>query len=161
MTTLYLDMDGVVADFNGYASEILNKQQIVHDRWDDEDWNVLKENPRLYRNLKKTKEADIIVEFCKTYCKKNKYQLLFLTAVPKANDVSWAFYDKVLWIQEHYSDIPVMFGPYSKDKHTHCMPGDILIDDRTSNIHEWNSVGGIGLLYKNNFEEIRNILLND
>jgi hypothetical protein len=54
-----------------------------------------------------------------------------------------------------------MFGPYSKDKHTHCVPGDILIDDRTSNIHEWNNVGGIGLLYKNNFEEIQNILLND
>ena len=45
MTILYLDMDGVVADFNRYASEILNKQQIVHDRWDDEDWNILKENP--------------------------------------------------------------------------------------------------------------------
>lgn len=161
MTILYLDMDGVVADFNRYASEILNKQQIVHDRWDDEDWNILKENPRLYRNLKKTKEADTIVEFCKTYCEKNKYQLLFLTAVPKANDIAWAFYDKVLWAQEHYPGIPVMFGPYSKDKHTHCVPGDILIDDRHSNIYEWNNVGGIGLLYKNNFEEIRNTLLND
>jgi 5'(3')-deoxyribonucleotidase len=154
-------MDGVVADFNGYASEILNKQQLVHDRWPDEEWNVLKENPRLYRNLKKTKEADTIVAFCKKYCEERQYQLLFLTAVPKANDVPWAFYDKVLWVQEYYPDIPVMFGPYSKDKHTHCILGDILIDDRTSNITEWINAGGIGLLYKNNFDVLKNILLND
>jgi 5'(3')-deoxyribonucleotidase len=161
MTTLYLDMDGVVADFNEYAGTILNKQNIVDDRWPDDEWNILKENPRLYRNLKKTKEADTIVAFCKTYCKEKQYQLLFLTAVPKANDISWAFYDKVLWIQEYYPDIPVMFGPYSKDKHTHCTPGDILIDDRSSNINEWIDAGGIGLLYKNNFDVIKHRLLND
>ena len=38
-----------------------------------------------------------------------------------------------------------MFGPYSKDKHQHCEPGDILIDDRSSNIEEWRAVGGIAI----------------
>jgi hypothetical protein len=42
-----------------------------------------------------------------------------------------------------------MFGPYSKDKHQHCRPGDILIDDRSSNIEEWQAAGGIAIHHKN------------
>ena len=62
--------------------------------------------------------------------------------MPKGNDVKWSFYDKVVWAQQHFPDIAVMFGPYSKDKHVHCMSGDILIDDRLSNIEEWAAAGG-------------------
>ena len=38
-----------------------------------------------------------------------------------------------------------MFGPYSKDKWQHCNAGDILIDDRQSNIDEWRAAGGIAI----------------
>jgi hypothetical protein len=65
--------------------------------------------------------------------------------VPKANDISWAFYDKVIWAQTNFPGIPVMFGPYSKDKWKHCLTGDILIDDRSSNIDEWRAAGGIAI----------------
>ena len=40
-----------------------------------------------------------------------------------------------------------MFGPFSKDKHVHCQPGDILIDDRASNIEEWSAAGGVAILH--------------
>lgn len=152
MTTLYLDMDGVVADFNAYADKVLRKKT-TSDRWPDPEWTKLKDNPRLYRDLEKTPEADELVDFCRHYCLERSYNLLFLTAVPKNNDVHWAFYDKVIWVQIHYPDIPVMFGPYSHDKHVHCVPGDILIDDRTSNITEWNAAEGIGILHKGNLQK--------
>jgi hypothetical protein len=42
-----------------------------------------------------------------------------------------------------------MFGPYSKDKHMHCQPGDILIDDRLSNVEEWRTAGGIAIHHDN------------
>jgi 5'(3')-deoxyribonucleotidase len=144
MTTLYLDMDGVVADFDEYAARTLDlppSQGI----YPDDKWQKLAENKRIYRDLIKTPYADQLVEECKDLALTKEYDLYFLTAVPKGNDIQWAFYDKVIWAQTNFPGIPVMFGPYSKDKWRHCSAGDILIDDRSSNIDEWRSAGGIAI----------------
>jgi 5'(3')-deoxyribonucleotidase len=137
-------MDGVVADFDEYAYRTLGvpPSQGVYP---DDIWQQLAKNPRIYRDLVKTPYADKLVEECRDFALTYGYDLYFLTAVPKANDVSWAFYDKVLWAQQYFPDIAVMFGPYSKDKHQHCQTGDILIDDRISNIDEWRAAGGIAI----------------
>lgn len=147
MRTVYLDMDDVIADFKAYAISVLRKKS-EDERWAYEEWTRLRDNPRLYRELDKTPEADTIVEACKAKCQENNWNLMFLTAVPKGNDVKWAFYDKVHWAAKHYPDIPVMFGPYSHDKHVHCKLGDVLIDDRTSNCEEWRHAGGIAIQHR-------------
>jgi 5'(3')-deoxyribonucleotidase len=147
MTTIYLDMDGVVADFDEYAARTLGvppSQGI----YPNEIWYKLATNSRLYRDLVKTPYADKLVFQCSVIAKQQGYELKFLTAVPKGNDVPWAFYDKVIWAQKYFPGIPVMFGPFSKDKYKHCQPGDILIDDRTSNIEEWRVAGGLGILHR-------------
>jgi hypothetical protein len=149
--TLYLDMDGVVADFNAYA-EVVCGFKVSEDRWPNDAWDKIKVNPRIYMELEKTKEGDQLVEYCKKFAIENNYNLMFLTAIPKSNDVPWAFYDKMYWINKHYGDIPVMFGPYSKDKYHHCKPGDILIDDRQSNITEWKEANGVGILHKGDLD---------
>ena len=144
MTTLYLDMDGVVADFNEYAHRTLGvpaSQGI----YPDNVWQKLAANPRLYRDLIPITYAGELVATCFNFAQRKQYGFMFLTAVPKGNDVPWAFYDKVEWARKYFPNIPVMFGPYSKDKHQHCEPGDILIDDRSSNIEEWCAVGGIAI----------------
>lgn len=145
-STLYLDMDGVVADFDEYAARKLGLPP-SEGIYPDDKWEKLAQNERLYRDLEKTPYADELVDFCREFAW-NKYNFYFLTAVPKGNDVPWAFYDKVLWAQKHFPNIPVMFGPFSKDKHTHCVMGDILIDDRASNIEEWRAAGGIAIHHK-------------
>lgn len=148
MKTLYVDMDGVVADFDEYAERILGPLPGHHGIYPDEQWDKIAENPRLYRDLKKTPYADKLIEVCKKFAATYNYNLYFLTAVPKGNDIKWAFHDKMLWVQEYFPGIPVMFGPYSNDKWQHCKPGDILIDDRPSNIEEWHSATGIAILHK-------------
>jgi len=148
MNTLYLDMDGVVADFDEYAARTLGvppSQGI----YPEEVWYKLATNARLYRDLKPTTYATQLVYQCEQFCSKKQYDLKFLTAVPKGNDVPWAFYDKVYWARNYFATIPVMFGPFSKDKHVHCKSGDILIDDRLSNIEEWKAAGGIAIHHKN------------
>jgi hypothetical protein len=155
MKTLYLDMDGVVADFDEYAHRMLGVPP-SGGIYPDEIWQQLAANPRIYRDLKKTPDADKLVSLCKEICKNADYDLKFLTAVPKGNDVPWAFYDKMSWALYFFPDIPVMFGPYSKDKHQHCKSGDILIDDRTSNIEEWTAAGGFGIQYRSG-EDLENI----
>ena len=147
MTTLYLDMDGVVADFDEYAARTLGIP-LSQGIYPNEVWYKLATNSRLYRDLIKTPYADELVFQCSIIAKQQGYELKFLTAVPKGNDVPWAFYDKVIWAQKYFPGIPVMFGPFSKDKYVHCQPGDILIDDRTSNIEEWRVAGGLGILHK-------------
>jgi len=148
MPTLYLDMDGVVADFDEYAARTLGippSQGI----YPDEIWHKLASNARLYRDLVPTPYATQLVYQCEQFCTKKQYDLKFLTAVPKGNDVPWAFNDKVYWARNYFATIPVWFGPFSKDKHQHCQDGDILIDDRLSNIEEWRAAGGIAIHHTN------------
>ena len=148
MTTLYLDMDGVIADFDEYAARTLGIPP-SSGIYPEEVWYKLASNVRLYRDLIKTSYADQLVDECKDLAATKEYNLLFLTAVPKGNDVKWAFYDKVVWAQNYFPGIPVHFGPFSKNKWQHCQPGDILIDDRLSNIEEWRVAGGIAIHHTN------------
>ena len=159
MTTIFLDMDGVVADFDSHCTYILGKRNEDHG-WPDEDWAKIRARPRIYGELPKTKEADALVEYCRYLRDTRNYELLFLTAVPKGNDVHWAFYDKVLWAQKYFPDIPVHFGPFAKNKKEHCKPGDILIDDRPSNIIEWGEVDGHGILHSGDLLETLDVLKN-
>ena len=152
MPSIFLDMDGVVADFDAYASGVLG-QPAPNGRWPDEVWSSIIRDPRIYLLLEKTKEANALVEYCRYLRETRNYELLFLTAVPKGNDVHWAFYDKVLWGQKHFPDVPVHFGPFAKNKKEHCKPGDILIDDKPSNIEDWKSVGGHGILHNGDLLE--------
>lgn len=148
MTTLYLDMDGVVADFDEYAARTLRLPP-SEGVYPDDVWQQLAANGRIYRDLIKTDYADRLVEECKDLANTKEYDLIFLTAVPKGNDVKWAFNDKMAWAQSLFPGIPVHFGPYSADKWKHCRPGDILIDDRLSNIEDWRKAGGIAIHHKN------------
>jgi 5'(3')-deoxyribonucleotidase len=157
-STLYLDMDGVVADFDRYAYELIGAPPSAG-IYPEDKWEKLAKNERLYKDLEKTPYADELVDFCREFAW-NKYNFYFLTAVPKNNDVPWAFYDKIVWAQKHFPNIPVHFGPFSKDKYIHCNFGDILIDDRISNIDEWRSAGGIAIhhtSFKETIEALKNI----
>lgn len=151
MKTLYLDMDGVVADFDAYAHTVAGLPP-SGGLYNNDQWALIASNDRLYRDLPKTDYADRLVEACKQFCADKGYQLMFLTAVPKDNDMHWSFYDKVQWVAQYFPGIPVHFGPYSKDKHVHCQAGDILIDDRRSNIEEWRAVGGTAIHHQYGIE---------
>ena len=165
--TFYLDMDGVVADFDSAAEAALGierRSQPVdgHNKLTRSEWDILIQNQRLYRDLPLMHRANELVGIARLYRDQLGYQLRFLTAVPKANDCPWAFYDKVMWAQERFSDIPVHFGPYSVDKYRHCRPGDILVDDRTDNCNSWRDANGWAIQVKGrNLYEAITILRNE
>ena len=147
---IFIDMDEVVADFTGYANTILKRTSLVDD-YATSEWGKLKQYPRLYRDLPVKEGGPELVDWIINYAfdKPNVF-VAFLSAVPRRNDFCWAFQDKVHWANKHFPNIPVFFGPFTKDKHTHCKsPDDILIDDRLTNYTDWTAAGGRAHQYKN------------
>jgi hypothetical protein len=145
---IYIDLDDVVADWNTEAIAFLKEIEVDEDgRLAPNVWPTLRGHTRFYRNLPLMPGATDLVNWALEYGKKHNAPVAFLTAIPRDNDVQYAFYDKVLWAHERFPDIPVFFGPYSYDKQTHCQPGDILFDDRKSNCDEWIAAGGLACRY--------------
>lgn len=144
-------MDGVLADFNAKARQVLRataqdeSDAAQRGRWPDEEWRRLKYIPNFYRILPKTDIADRLVDLARKFRDELGWDVRILTAIPKNNDMPDAFQDKMEWMQEHYPDLRVHFGPYSKDKQSHARPGDYLVDDRTDNCNQWREAGGIAI----------------
>ena len=157
MSIIFLDMDDVVADFSNRACEITGYTINDGDRYPKEDWDKILKYPRIYRDLDKCKDADLIVESAVVLSQKKNYELRFLTAVPRDNDFPWAFNDKIDWIRRYYPNISVWFGPYSKDKPKWCTDNSVLIDDKLQNIMGWDRAGGIGILHRNTEQTLSRI----
>ena len=147
---IYLDMDDVVADWHQAAQDFLQMRwDKENERIPQEDWNKIKKNSRFYLELPLKEGAGELVAWAQHYCLTHPgTELRFLTALPHDNSMPWAAQDKVWWAHRHFPGVPVFFGPYSHDKHSHAQRGDLLIDDRYSNCREWVDAGGIAHVYK-------------
>ena len=156
MNTIFLDMDGVVADFELMAQQMLSKDKSlpIGYRYSDEEWSRLKDNPRFYRDLPVVKGSESFVAEVLLFAKERNIDVLFLTANPARNDIPWAFWDKVNWAMKYFPGIPVWFGPNSGDKQLRSEPGNVLIDDRISNVEQWNANGGKAIRFTGSFDEV-------
>jgi 5'(3')-deoxyribonucleotidase len=148
--TIYIDMDGVVADFNGFAKTVLDDYNGApgNHTWAPGQWDKLRAHPHLYWCLPKLEKADQMMALARRFRDELDWDLYMLTAVPKGNDVPDAFQDKVLWQQAHFPDVAVRFGPFAIDKQHHCRPGDILVDDRHSTCVAWKQAQGHAVFVK-------------
>jgi len=146
LNTIYVDMDGVLADFDRFVVESMGR---VFDHAtgpeDDDMWNFLKTVPHMYYNLEPTPYAFELWGAVKALGS----NVEILTAVPRRHKIVEAEQDKIDWIKKHLGDdIVVNFGPFSGDKWTHASSGDVLIDDRDDNIRDWINKGmGIGIFH--------------
>jgi 5'(3')-deoxyribonucleotidase len=156
--TIYIDMDGVVADFNSYVSNVIGRPI----GWDQDDltveeWDSLTKIPNFYRHLPLIEESVRMVGLCKSFS--SRVNVEFLTAIPRQTTMPTAKQDKIDWIGQHFPVTAVNFGPFSKDKQYWARPGDILIDDKPSNIQEWGAAGGIPVYHFGNFDNTIKLIL--
>lgn len=151
MRTIYLDMDGVVADFNKFASDLLGRE-IGWEGKDlsSEEWDILTSVENFYFKLPLIEESTMLVAAAKSFS--TRFKVEFLTAVPRATTMPSAALDKKMWLDKHFPGFKVNYGPYSRDKQKWAKPGDILVDDKRSNIEEWFNAGGIGILHTGDFK---------
>ena len=145
---IYLDCDGVIADFDIRAIETFGH------RFDEfptskDAWEAMKAYQHFYRDLPKMPDADELVNGVYTLAAQHGYSVGVLTALPRMQAFPFCEEDKKLWLNDHWPQLLHDFniGPYAVDKQKWAKPGQVLIDDRPMNIEQWRSKGGYGILH--------------
>ena len=144
---IYLDMDGVLADFEGCAEGLMGPDWEIEIKNDN--WGAFANHPNIYDILPVMPDAVMLYEGCLAFVEPSRIQVL--TALPNRANGNFpdAVKHKIDWVHRHISpDLRVHFGPFAKHKQFHKKhPHDVLIDDMPRNIDQWNAVGGIGILH--------------
>lgn len=140
---VWLDMDGVLADFDKKAIEMFNG--IDPEVFDitygqDEFWRILNSNPNFFRELEPMEDAFELYNAVKNF----KHGII--TGIPK--DMDAGSNQKLEWAKQHFPLIDTVICCRARHKNEYCIPGDILIDDRSVYIKQWVSVGGYYILHK-------------
>jgi 5'-nucleotidase len=135
---LYLDLDGVMADFDADFPRCFGVDH--RDLADEEMWGRINAHPSFFRDLPPCPGA---IEFFREV---EHLQPMILTACPK-HDYANVAGQKRAWVREHLStDVLVLptHGGKSKPFFMHA-PGDILIDDFDRNCTAWALAGGLAI----------------
>lgn len=146
----FLDMDGVLANFNKRAKEILGDDFEKCDN--NYAWNTLVNYQDLYLDLEPMEDAFLLFDLLK-----NK-DLKILTAIPSKAKFNYSQQHKIEWMKKHFNfHGEVLFGPYSKDKQLYAKNNHVLIDDNILNIKQWVNKKGIAIHHINTENTIKNL----
>lgn len=149
---IYLDMDGVLADFVQHTSDlkIPNNYQWFDPRetWTKETWEgeAIKtkamHSPGFWNSIPLCPGAKELWDFCKPYGR------AVLTAKPQADSPDLVAEEKLEWINK-------FLGPHNGDAFICCLrhekakyaPGHVLVDDDPRNCKSWEEAGGRAILH--------------
>lgn len=139
--TLFLDLDGVFADFEGHFPECFG---VRHDEVDDDRlWELVHGHGSYFRDLPVMPGAKAFYDAVK------HHRHAFLTACPREGYLKVA-QQKHDWVREHLDPrafvLPVM-GGHNKVAFLQCR-GDVLIDDMEKNCRPWEKAGGLAILHR-------------
>lgn len=146
---IFVDLDGVLADWFTAASKMLNNN--FKDGSNDFDWeDLFNSNPNMYRELPLMPDAMLLWKHIE------KYNPVILTAIPSRWHWPQATAQKRNWVHEHFGEhVDVRFGPFAIDKQFHCVHNQcLLIDDMEKNIVQWKAAGGPAIHHKSAAETV-------
>lgn len=146
---LFLDMDGVLADFDSAQSSALEAMRSMgasEKEVRDEKFRMLI-RPGFFRNLPVMAGARELVRGVTGIIGSRPHILsspMSLRGRPEVRERCVS--EKQEWLQKNF---PGMFDEtvFEKEKHLYASPGTILIDDRVDNTDRFTEAGGMGLLY--------------
>ena len=141
MPQLYLDCDGVLADFDAGAAAILGAPpRTFQDRHGPgRFWQKLASAGDFYADLPLMPGAMKLFEAVR------HLNPIILTGLPRGN---WAAPQKVKWAAEHFPGTRIITC-MAVDKRDHCRAGDVLVDDTLKHRHLWEEAGGIFVHHRN------------
>ncbi len=139
MAQLFLDLDGVLADFEGGASALL-KMPAKHfqDKYGPGAfWKKLATAPDFYGSLALLPDAQALMDGVR------HLDPIILTGLPIGK---WAEPQKRAWVERHFPDLQVI-TTLARNKSTYCSPDDVLVDDQERYAEAWEAAGGVFILH--------------
>ena len=158
---VYLDMDGVLADFFGgveFLYGVDHWKELTNDKTKDLKKQVIDRitGTDFFAVLPKFPTADALIDMVKKYTG-GKFSIN--TSPLRGDHENSAKYKRV-WISNNIEqpDEIIVTGrkeSYAKDKASGTP--NILIDDRPINIQKWQAAGGFGILYQANRDSLEKV----
>lgn len=131
---LFLDCDGVLADFDRGAEAVLGAPPRVFEKRHGLPafWKRLAKAPDFYGTLPLLPGARRLFDAVA------HLDPVILTGCPMGG---WAEGQKVRWAAQHFPGTPIITC-MARDKRRHASPGDVLVDDTLKHRHLWEEAGG-------------------
>jgi proteasome assembly chaperone (PAC2) family protein len=147
---VYLDMDGVLADFDQRFRDLsgMEPRDFENKYGKKAFWNLIDEENKIkfWVGIPVMDGATALVNAVKDY----NYELLTSPSAKKQS-----YLGKILWVRNNTGNVfpskPRINFKKAKEKHLvkpQLAKTDILIDDREDTIGRWNAAGGTGIVYK-------------
>jgi hypothetical protein len=137
---LYLDCDGVLADFHAGAVAALGMHPKAYEKRHGVGrfWAKLAKAEDFYFSLPLMPGAMDLFEAVR------HLDPIILTGLPIGN---WAADQKVRWAAKHFPGTRII-TTMARDKRNHAKEGDVLVDDMLKHAHLWEDAGGIFIHHK-------------
>jgi hypothetical protein len=134
---LFLDCDGVLADFDAAATRIFGMppRAARHQLGLHGFWQTLRNQPDFYGTLPLMPDAEQL------FTAVRHLHPIILTGCPLGG---WAEPQKHAWAARHFPGTRIITC-MARDKRLHLTPGDILVDDTLTHRHLWEDAGGLFL----------------
>lgn len=143
---LFLDADGVLADFDEGARRLLGMYprdyESRHGRGGF--WQRLAAAENFYGRLPEMPDARVLFDGVK------HLEPTILTGLPLGK---WAAPQKIDWAAEHFPGVPIITC-MARDKHKHMRRGDVLVDDRENHRAAYEKAGVIFVHHRNAEESL-------
>lgn len=146
---LFLDCDGVLADFDAGAKLLLgmSPKQFEKRHGRGEFWKRLARHGNFYGDLRQMPDAQRLFRAVK------HLKPTILTGIPLG---TWATPQKERWAAEHFPGVPII-TTLARRKHLHMERGDVLVDDRENHRKLWEGAGGIFVHHTSAEDTIRQL----
>lgn len=148
---VFVDLDGVLADFDGYYEKLFGVRPNQDSYEPPEMWNNIRAHGNFYRDQPMMKGAYLFW----ADIKRLHPNPIILTGVPYL--IPKAAQQKRGWVDEYFGKHVEMICCPSKDKHKYGEPGDILIDDRLKYSQYWLDMGGIFIYHTSIHNSLREL----
>lgn len=150
MRRIFIDMDGVLADFDGSFLSTFGKT-CEDCESKNEMWRLIHGHDEFFYNLPKMQGADDLFRACESIWDYGKDSPIAILTSAGSSDFMHVAQQKRRWIHDNINrNVLVITVKDGLDKAAFVQNnGDILIDDWGKNCAAWQAVGGMAIKYEN------------
>jgi hypothetical protein len=146
---LFLDCDGVLADFDAGARKILGMSPAIFEQRYSrrEFWKRIARSPDFYATLPEMPDARTLFDAVA------HLNPIILTGLPLGD---WAAPQKVRWAAKHFPGTHIITC-MARDKFRHMTGSDVLVDDRADHRGKWEDAGGTFVHHRNALDSLEQL----